>query len=450
MRSKTNIWQLLVCIGLLLTSCSGTPEATSVAPVPTEEPQAEVTEAPEVPTAAAELSAEVLHWWRSGSESKAIAVFAEEFEKRGGTWVDNAQSEADVKSMGVNRILAGDPPTMMQWVLGVDLRELAGKDMLNDIDAVAKRDNWESFLPPSVYQDIQVDGKVYAVPVNIHGGSWMWYNKKIFDEVGVEPPTSWDEFFAAADAIKAAGYTPLALGGENWVKRYVFTSALIDVGGADLFRKIFIDKDVEAARSPEMLAVWTIMAKVRDNGVLDDGVEGREWNEAANMISADQAALFAMGDWAKGEFAAADKVAGVDYGCTIFPGPDGRKPYIMGIDVFAFAKTDDPAQKAAQELLVETMMDPEVQVRFNTFKGSVPVRLDAPVENLDICGQEGLQILQDPANHLPHPYNALAGEFSGAMEDLYGIFLADPSMTPEQGMEEFALIVEQAAAAASE
>jgi glucose/mannose transport system substrate-binding protein len=34
--------------------------------------------------------ADVMHWWTSGGESRAVAVFAKEYDKRGGTWVDDA------------------------------------------------------------------------------------------------------------------------------------------------------------------------------------------------------------------------------------------------------------------------------------------------------------------------------------------------------------------------
>ena len=34
--------------------------------------------------------AQVMHWWTSGGESRAVAVFAKEYEKRGGKWIDGA------------------------------------------------------------------------------------------------------------------------------------------------------------------------------------------------------------------------------------------------------------------------------------------------------------------------------------------------------------------------
>jgi glucose/mannose transport system substrate-binding protein len=44
-----------------------------------------------------------------------------------------------------------------------------------------------------------------CIPVNVHRNGVLWFNKAIFDANGLSAPTTWDEFFAAADTLKAAG-----------------------------------------------------------------------------------------------------------------------------------------------------------------------------------------------------------------------------------------------------
>ena len=53
------------------------------------------------------------------------------------------------------------------------------------------------------------------MPVNIHRANVLWYNKTVFADNNLEPPTTFDEFFAVADTLKAAGITPLALGDKE-------------------------------------------------------------------------------------------------------------------------------------------------------------------------------------------------------------------------------------------
>ena len=56
-----------------------------------------------------EMKAEVIHWWTSGGESAAVKVFADQFTKAGGTWVDTAiAGGANARTAAINRIVGGN------------------------------------------------------------------------------------------------------------------------------------------------------------------------------------------------------------------------------------------------------------------------------------------------------------------------------------------------------
>src|SRR5688572_10685936 len=74
-----------------------------------------------------QMKAEVLHWWTSAGESAAVKVFADQFTKTGGTWVDNAIAGAtNARTASINRIVGGNPPTMAQFNTGRQFDELVG------------------------------------------------------------------------------------------------------------------------------------------------------------------------------------------------------------------------------------------------------------------------------------------------------------------------------------
>jgi len=60
----------------------------------------------------------------------------------------------------------------------------------------------------------------------VHRVNWLWANPEVFKKAGAKVPTSWDEFFAAAEALKKAGVIPLAHGGQNWQDFTTFEDAL--------------------------------------------------------------------------------------------------------------------------------------------------------------------------------------------------------------------------------
>jgi glucose/mannose transport system substrate-binding protein len=80
-------------------------------------------------------TADVMHWWTSGGESRAVAVFAKEYDKRGGKWIDDASVGPQAEhAAALNRIAGGNPPTAMQWNIGVAVRQLAEQGILTPLD----------------------------------------------------------------------------------------------------------------------------------------------------------------------------------------------------------------------------------------------------------------------------------------------------------------------------
>ncbi|SFD51989.1 ABC transporter substrate-binding protein [Roseivivax sediminis] len=360
--------------------------------------------------------AEVIHFWTSGGESAAISVIAEAFEERGGNWVDNAIAGGSAaRGAAINRIIGGDPSTAALFNTSQQYHEIIGEGLLNDIDGVANRNDWDNVLPAPIVDAIKVDGKYYAAPVNIHMPLWLWYSSDALQEAGIEsPPETMEEFFAALDALQEAGITPLALGGQRWQENLLFSAMMTNVGGHDLWTSVYADKDEAAINSPEFREV--IETFIRLKQYVDDASPGRNWNDTTAMLISDEAGFQFMGDWAKGEFKQADQEIGVDYGCL--PGLRADSPYVLGGDVFVFPRTDDPAQIEAQTMLVETITAPDVQVSFNNLKGSIPIRSDVDATALDECAALGMEILSDPSRQAPDASQMMEEYVYGSVQDI--------------------------------
>jgi len=384
-------------------------------------------------------NADVMHWWTSGGESRAVAVFAKEYNKRGGTWVDDASVGPQAEhAAALNRIAGGNPPTALQWNIGVAVRQLAEQGILTSLDEQAKKGNWIANLPPLLVKNMTYDGHVIAVPVNIHGANYQFYSTKVFNDLKLQPPKTWDEFLADAPKIKAAGIIPIAFGANAQQLDWLYYAVLIGVGGKDLYRKAFVDHDAKGAGSEGMQHVFDVMGQIRQ--YVDAGSPNRKWNDSLALVETDKAALMILGDWAKGDFAAANKVVGRDFGCQMAPG--NQDAYVMTVDVFVFPVNDKPDQKAAQDKLATLMMDPAVQTEFNSFKGSIPSRLDANVAELDACGQLGQKVMAGgEANQLPNFALAFSPGTQGQIEDLLGNYWSKSSMTPADAAKQLASII---------
>ena len=368
-----------------------------------------------LPANAEEMKAEVIHWWTSGGEAAAVKVFADQFTKAGGTWIDSAVAgAANARNAAITRTVSGNPPTAMQLNTGKQFDELVEGDLLADVDAIATEGNWKAVMPAAIVAAATRQGKMYAVPINIHGQNWLWYNKAVLASVGADEPKSWNDAIAVLDKLKADGKViPLAFSGQkNW-EQNLFNAVLIGVGGAQMWTGILGKRDAALAQSAEFKTVAVTYKKLKN--YVDPGAPGRNWNDATNMVIQGKAAMQIMGDWAKGEFVAAGKVPDKDYGCTVLS--NGRGGYVMGGDVFVFPKAKDPATTKAQMTLARLMLTPETQIQFALKKGSIPVRSDVDASALDACAQKGMRYVADKAQQMPSGDMLAPPSLTGALQD---------------------------------
>ncbi|WP_038172948.1 ABC transporter substrate-binding protein [Vibrio pacinii] len=390
---------------------------------------------------------EVLHWWTAGGEAKSAAVLKQMLEEQNHTWKDFAVAGGGGESaMTVlkTRAVSGNPPSAAQ-IKGHDIQEWGGLGFLTSLDTTAKQQKWDEFLPSVVTKVMKFDGEYVAVPVNVHRVNWLWANPEVLNKAGVTLPTTLDEFFAAAEKIKAAGFIPLAHGGQPWQDATVFEAVALDVLGSEDYNKAFVDLDMDVLSGDKMVEVFTKFKKVRD--YVDANSPGRDWNVATSMVINGEAAMQIMGDWAKGEFTAAGKVPGKDYICAPAPGTAGQ--FTFNIDSFAFFELSNKDNQKAQQDLASTILTKEFQEVFNLNKGSIPVRLDMDMAKFDQCALDSMETFKASANSgdlVPSMAHGLAttSYAQGAIYDVVTNFFNDADADPQQAAQKLAKAVKAA------
>ncbi|WP_316858702.1 ABC transporter substrate-binding protein [uncultured Cohaesibacter sp.] len=384
---------------------------------------------------------EVMHWWTSGGEAKAVAEFAKAFNATGNHWVDAAFAGPgeQARAIMVSRITGGDPMGAFQFNHGRQAEDLIEAGYLRDLTDIAEEEGWKDIITPSSLLDAcTVDGKIYCVPVNIHSWQWLWLSNKTFNDAGIAVPTNWDEFVAAAPKLEAAGKIPMAMGKQSWQQTGAFNVLLATLVSDDIYNKVFADKDAEVAAGPEVFRVFKAAADTREL-TRDSNVQA--WNEATEMLIKGQAGGQIMGDWIQAEFRLAGMEADKDYGCL--PGLGMREVLSVGGNAFYFPKLEDPELQKAQADLARTLLKPDVQVAFNMNKGSLPVRSDVDMKTANACMQKGLKLLAQ-GRVLQDPNLLLTQDTITQIDDLFAQFFADTTMSPESAQEQFADIIAEA------
>lgn len=380
---------------------------------------------------------EVLHYWTSGGEAKAAASLKATLQAKGDTWKDFAVAGGGGDSaMTVlkSRVVSGNAPSAAQ-IKGPAIQEWAREGVLANIDDVAKAEKWDAVLPKTVSDIMKYKGSYVAAPVNVHRVNWLWANPAAFKKANVKVPTTWDEFFVAADALQKAGITPVAHGGQPWQDFTIFESVLLGVGGPDFYKKTLVQLDPASLSSPTMEKVLTTFKRVKQ--YTDKNAAGRDWNLATAMVIKGEAGMQFMGDWAKGEFVAAGKKPGTDYVCVAAPGT--ANAFTFNIDSFAMFKVKGDDKIKAQKDLAQAIMSPAFQETFSLNKGSIPVRTDVKMDKFDDCGKLSAQDFAATAksgNLVPSAAHSMSlpSATEGAFKDAVSQFWNTDKMSAKDAM----------------
>jgi len=385
---------------------------------------------------------EVLHYWTSGGEAKSAAELKKIMQARGHTWRDFAVAGGggdNAMTVLKSRVMSGNPPAAAQ-VKGPAIQEWAAEGVLANMDTLATTEKWDSLLPKVVADVMKYHGSYVAVPVNVHRVNWLWASSDALKKAGVQAmPKTWDEFFAAADKLKAAGLIPVAHGGQNWQDFTTFESVVLGVGGPKFYQDALVRLDQKALASSTMKASLETFRRIK--GYTDAGAPGRDWNLATAMLIQGKAGFQLMGDWAKGEFLAAGKAPGKDFLCAAAPGT--ASSFTFNVDSFILFKLKNAEAQKAQGYLASAIMSPGFQETFNLNKGSIPVRMGMNMDKFDDCAKLSSKDFADTAKSgglVPSIAHGMAvpPAVEGAIKDAVSQFWNDDKITVADAMKKIA------------
>jgi glucose/mannose transport system substrate-binding protein len=305
--------------------------------------------------------------------------------------------------------------------------------MTANMDELAASEGWDAVVAPELLPVMKPAGSWVAAPMNIHRVNWMWSSKKAMDAAGVaEVPKTWADFNAACEKVVAAGLICIAHGSADWTDATTFDSIVYGMD-IDLYRKAFVEGDVEAMRSEKMVAAFEQYRKMI--GWMDPGIPGRPWDQALSMMAKGEAAFFFMGDWSIGTLNAGGFKAGVDYDCTQGPQDWAGNGFILNADSVVFFQQKDPDYVEGQALLAKTIMSPEFQTIFNVAKGSIPARMDVQMgDDFNACQIKSQQDLAASIQEgtlvrsMAHNMTVLQ-KYRGAMMEVITEFVNTPDMS---------------------
>src|ERR1700757_3409858 len=198
--------------------------------------------------AAGNKQLEVFSWWTSGGEAMALESLFNVYKyKNPGVEVLNAAvtggGGSAARRVLQTRLAAGNPPDTWQVHPGHELfGQYVQAGYCVPVNVLYQSEGWDRVVPQNLLDQVSKGGEVYAVLVGVHRGNVLWYNKKVLKKLGIKvgETLSFEQFFSAAEKLKAAGLVPLAMGDAGlWATAELFENTLLGVLGLQGWQELF-------------------------------------------------------------------------------------------------------------------------------------------------------------------------------------------------------------------
>lgn len=226
------------------------------------------------------------------------------------------------------------PDVFFNWG-GGSVQEYVDKGLLLDLTPYLNKDSeFKNAFLPSVLDAGKVGDKYYGVPMRGTQPVMLFYNKKLFDDAKVKPPTNWNDLLKAVDTFKKKHITPFALAGRDAWTELMWLEYLLDRnGGPEVFAKIqngaWQSKvDSSGWGDPAVLKTAQQVKELVDAGAFGTKFSSVSYNEgaASTLLAQGKAAMHLMGSWEyANQLANAPDFAKTGLGYAPFPTvPNGK------------------------------------------------------------------------------------------------------------------------------
>jgi raffinose/stachyose/melibiose transport system substrate-binding protein len=227
---------------------------------------------------------------------------------------------ADGDNIVKTRLATGEMTDIFWYNSGSLLQALNPAETLVDLSGEPFIANIAESFIPTVSQG---DG-IYGVPVGTAMGGGILYNKKIYEDLGLSVPTTWEEFAANNEAIKAAGIAPVgATFKDTWTSQLFVLADYYNVQAAiPDFAEQYTNNQIKYATTPAALAGFQHLQEAFEKGWYQEDFGSALFDDGLNMLAEGQIAHYPMLTFALSTIAANHPDAINDIGFMAQPGDD--------------------------------------------------------------------------------------------------------------------------------
>jgi len=266
--------------------------------------------------------------------------------------LDGKPAGAEGDNLVKTRLSTGSMPDVFDYNSGSLFQQIAPEKNLADLsgdDAVARVD--DAYAP-----QVSVGDQIYGVPYGTAFAGGIMYNRKVFEELGLEIPTTWAEFETVADAIKAAGKVPvIQTYGETWSSQLFVLADFHNISAVEPnWAQEYTANQAKYASDPAALAGFEHLQEVWDKGWANSDFASAKVPDGMRLLASGEGAMYPILSGNITTLAAAAPDAVPDIGFFALPGTDASTNGLTAWfpnGVYIPATTEGDQLEASKKLL---------------------------------------------------------------------------------------------------
>ena len=258
-------------------------------------------------------------------------------------------------------------------------------EALGTIDELSEKYN-ASFLPSRAYKDV-----VYGLPSGANA-SGIAYNKKVFEEAGIdELPSNEQEFIDALKKIKENTdaipyYTNYH---DTWALSQWQSYVGAVSGDGNYVNNVMCSEESPFAAGKPGYKVYNLLYQIVENGLCEDDPVTSDWEASKTMINNGEIACMVVGSWAVSQFKEAGNNPD-DVGYMPFPvAADDGKIYVGSDADYSYGIPTSSDNKATARAWIDFMLN---ESGFADKQGEISIVKDAPLP-ANLADFEGVEFV---------------------------------------------------------
>jgi len=299
-------------------------------------------------------SVQIVGVW-TGAEESAFNAVLDGFRKANpGVKVTYKSTGDNTPTVLATAVAGGNPPDLASVSQPGLVADFQKKGALKNLD-YAKATLARNY-PADIAKIGVINGHVYGLLIKSANKSTIWYNVAAFKNAGVKKITTWPQFTAAINTIKASGTTPLSIGGaDGWTLTDLFENIYLRQAGPTKYDLLSNHKLKWTDGS--VIRALNTMGSILKSANMAGGTSGALQTDfptsVSNMFSkSPKAAMVIEGDFVPGVIAGKNPLKAVT-GYNVFPFPaiGNSANYVEGGGDELMAFHDTPAIRALVQYL---------------------------------------------------------------------------------------------------